>query len=236
MKKVLEFFGLTNTEAKIYLALLNLGPSTATTIAQKASIHRRSAYDTTSRLIKKGLIGYITKNNRKYFEAVDPERLKELIKEKEQAFNEILPQLKAKYQTTIEKQETIFFKGKNGLKNIFEDQLATKQEILILGASPLAQVVLKYHFHWFNKRRETKKIPIKLLYNILHRKKRNLKYSKIKYLPKSFQNPAAMNIYGDKVAIIHWSKERPFAILIHDKEVAQGYRNYFNGLWTIAKQ
>ncbi len=109
MKKVLEFFGLTDTEAQIYLALLNLGPSTATTIAKKANIHRRSVYDTTTRLIKKGIIGYIIKNNRKYFEAVDPERLLEIIKEKEQAINNILPQLKAKYQTTIEKQETIFF-------------------------------------------------------------------------------------------------------------------------------
>jgi hypothetical protein len=45
-----------------------------------------------------------------------------------------------------------------------------------------------------------------------------------------------MNIYGDKVAIIHWSKERPFAILINEKDIAQGYRNYFELLWKGAKK
>jgi len=236
MEKALEVFGLTKTEIKVYLTLLNTGPSSAGTIAKKAGIHRRSVYDSTSRLIQKGLLGYIVKNNKKHFEAVNPDRLLELVKEKEQTLNKILPQLKTKYTGMLEKQETLFFKSKDGLKTVFEDQITTKKEILILGASPLAQEILKYYFHWFNKRREQKNIPVKLLYNEIHKKKRNLKLAKIKYLPKSFQNPAAMNIYGDKIAIIHWSKERPFAILIQDKEIAQGYRNYFNGLWNIAKK
>jgi sugar-specific transcriptional regulator TrmB len=236
VEKALEVFGLTKTEAHIYWTILQLGPSTAGIIARKAGVHRRSVYDATARLSEKGLLGYITKNNRKYFEAANPERLTELLHEKEQAVQAILPRLQKQYESVMEKQETLFYKGKNGLKTIFEDQLVTKKEIFILGASPLAQTLLQYYFHWFNKRREKKCIPIKLLYNELHRKRRTLKFATIKYLPKEFQNPAAMNIYGDNVAIIHWSKERPFAILIKDKEIAEGYRNYFKLLWGIARR
>jgi hypothetical protein len=105
-----------------------------------------------------------------------------------------------------------------------------------MGASSLAQTILSYYFHWFNKRREQQRIPVKLLYNEKDRKKRNLKYAQIKYLPAQVQNLAAMNIYGDKVAIIHWSKERPFAIVIQDKEIANGYRTYFEFLWSNAKR
>ena len=205
MEEALEVFGLTPTEAKVYVTLLNLGPSTAGILARKAGIHRRSAYDVTDRLSQKGLVGYIIKNNKKYFEAVNPERLPELLQEKEHALRNILPSLKAKYGAAMEKQETLFFKGKNGLKTVFEDQLATKKEILIIGASSLAQIILSYYFHWFNKRREQQHIPVKLLYNERDRKRRSLRYAQIKYLPAQVQNLAAMNIYGDKGAIIHLS-------------------------------
>ncbi|MDP3917386.1 MAG: helix-turn-helix domain-containing protein [Nanoarchaeota archaeon] len=236
MEKALEVFGLTNVEAKVYLELLNLGPSTAGMIAKRSGVHRRSVYDAVARLTEKGLIGYMLQNNVRYFEAVDPEKLKKLLEEKQEALDNILPKLKTKYLGGMEKQTTVFFKGKNGLKNVFEDQIKTGGEILIIGASPLAQTMMKYYFNWFDKRRVQKSIHVKLLYGENYRKKRNFKYAQIRYLPKEFQNPAAMNIYGDNVAIIHWSEERPFAVVIKEKEIADGYRNYFNLLWDIGKR
>ena len=57
--------GLTDNESKVYLALIDLGPSLAGQIARKTGMHRRTVYDTIEMLIQKGLIGYIKKNNRK---------------------------------------------------------------------------------------------------------------------------------------------------------------------------
>src|SRR3989338_3576159 len=227
MEKILENLGLTALEAKVYLTLLDLGPSLAGVITRKSGIHRRTVYDALERLIQKGLIGYIIRNNRRYFEAADPERLRELMKEKEDAITKILPELKAKYNFIRERSETLFFRGKNGLKTVFEDELAVGKEILIVGASPLADELLQYYFIWYDRRRIQKKILLKLLYNETQRKKRTIALAEIKYLPPKYANPAAMNIYGDRVAIIHWSKENPFVVVIKDKEIAQGYRNYF---------
>lgn len=229
-------FGLTKLESKVYLTLLDIGPSIAGVITRKSGIHRRSVYDALERLIEKGLVGYIVKNNRKYFEASNPDKLLELLKEKEELLQEKLPRLKEKYENTFEKSETLFFKGKNGLKTVFEDQLSVKKEVLILGASTLAREILKYYFHWFDKRRVEKKIKVKLIYNESERKKRKIKLAEIRYLPKEYHNPAAMNVYGDRVAIIHWNKDNPFVILIKDKDIADGYKNYFNLMWDIAKR
>ena len=44
----------------------------------------------------------------------------------------------------------------------------------------------------------------------------------------------AINIYGDKTAIILWAKV-PVAIVIKHPEITQGYKNYFELLWEIAK-
>lgn len=236
MEKILENLGLTALEAKVYLTLLDLGPSLAGLITRKSGIHRRTVYDALERLSQKGLIGYIVKNNRKYFEAANPERLQELLQEQEDKITKILPELKAKYNFIQEKSETLFFKGKNGLKMVFEDQLSVGKEILILGASPLAEELLRYYFIWYDKRRIQKGIKIKLLYNESERKKRNIKLAEIKYLPSQYSNPAAMNIYGDRIAIIHWSKDNPFVILIKDNEIAEGYRKYFELMWRISKK
>ncbi len=235
MEDVLEDFGLTKLESKVYLTLLDLGPSLAGLITRKSGIHRRTVYDALERLMQKGLVGYIIKNNRRYFEASDPERLLELLKEREETVKNIIPELKLKYEKTFDKAETLFFKGKNGLKTVFEDQLNIKKEILVLGASSLTSEVLKYYFNWFDKRRIEKKVKLKLIYSEDARKKRDIKFAEVKYLKVNDSN-TAVNIYDDRVAIVHWKKENPFVILIKDKDISDSYRNYFNLIWGIAKK
>ena len=48
----LKQIGLTTNESKVYLALLDLGPSLAGQISRKTGLHRRTVYDTTEGLIK----------------------------------------------------------------------------------------------------------------------------------------------------------------------------------------
>ena len=233
MEELIEF-GLTKNEAKIYLSLIDLGPSLAGVISRKTGVHRRSVYDAIERLIEKGLIGYITNNNRKYFQAVNPRKLLDLIKEKEELINKILPDLEKKYNFIKEKQETLFFRGKQGIKSIFEDQINEAKEILIFGASKGVSEVLKYYLPIYNKRRINKKIKIKIIYDIKSKSKHSkIPLSEIRYLP--YKSYATTNIYANKVAIILW-QENPLAILINDKKIAQSYREYFNLMWKTAKK
>tara|TARA_Y100000310_G_C20626074_1_gene785961 strand:- start:63 stop:788 length:726 start_codon:yes stop_codon:yes gene_type:complete len=236
----LKEFGLTNNESIVYKSLLELGPSLAGQISRKTGLHRRTVYDTTEMLIKKGLIGYIIKNNRRLFEASSPKKFLDIIKEKENRINELLPEMLNFFEQTKEKQETNFYKGKHGLRTVFEDQIETKQEILVLGASPLAYEILQFYFKWFDKRRKEKKIKTKIIFNKTNKRKTNKKQkiplSEIRYLPQKYTSPLAVNIYGDKVAIILWSKENPLAIVIKNKEISEGYVKYFELMWRIAKK
>ena len=61
---ILKEAGLTTNESLVYKALLELGPSQAGIISRKTGLHRRTVYDTTERLIQKGIIGYILKNKK----------------------------------------------------------------------------------------------------------------------------------------------------------------------------
>jgi hypothetical protein len=145
--------------------------------------------------------------------------------------------LQLKHQMSKEKQETNFFKGKEGVKTVFEDQIKEGKEILIFGASAQANDIIKYYFPHFDKRRIQKNIRVKLIFDDGARKSdyiKNIPLKDVRYLPKEFASPTATNIYGDKVSIIVWS-DTPIAILIHQKEVADGYKKYFELLWKIAK-
>jgi len=225
--------GLTDNESKVYLALIDLGPSLAGQIARKTGMHRRTVYDTIEMLIEKGLIGYIQKNNRKLFQAANPDRLLEIIKEKQNILSPFVESLQEKFHSTKEKEETNFYKGKEGLKTIFEDQLNSK-EILILGASPKAYDILQFYFKWYDKTRKQKKINSRIIASDKKIEKSKIPLAEIRYLPQKYENPVSVNIYGDKTAIILWAKE-PIAILIKNKEIASAYKTYFELMWRIAK-
>lgn len=140
-------------------------------------------------------------------------------------------------QKEKEKDETFFFRGKEGLKSVFEDQLEEGKEILILGASPLAYEILDIYFHWFDKKRVKSRIKTRIIFNKEKQEKiKKIALSEVKYLSHEYSSPLAVNIYGNKVAIILWSKDNPFVILIKQKEISDGYRKYFELMWKIAKK
>jgi len=227
----LDQAGLTKNESGVYLALIDLGPSLAGQISRKTGLHRRTIYDTTEMLIKKGLVGYMLKNNRRVFQASNPIRLLEMIKEKENMLIPLVEKLSGKYAATKEKEETNFYTGKEGLKTIFEDQLSSK-EIIILGASMKAYEILQFYFKWYDKARKQKKIRAKIIAQ--DKRIKNIPLSEIRYLPEKYASPVSVNIYSDKTAIILWASQ-PIAILIKNKEISEGYKNYFSLLWKMAR-
>jgi len=230
---LLEELGLTDSESKVYLALLELGASPIGSITKKTGIHRRNIYDITDRLIKKGLIGYITKNNIKTFEAVNPRRLRDILKEKEKNLDDNFPFLEELFSRTKEKQETNFYKGKAGLKAVFQDQLEQNKEVLIIGATPQAEELLPFYFKWYDQTRLKKKINMKIIaYESLPYK---IPLSEIRFLPGKYSNPLAINIFKDKVAIILWKKD-PLAIVIKNDEIASSYKKHFDFLWKQARK
>lgn len=232
--EIFKQVGMTNNEALVYQALLKSGPNQAGRISRLTGIHRRTIYDTIEMLIKKGLVGYILKNNKREFSAVSPKRLLEIVQEKENSISKIMPEMISFYQVSKEKQETNFYKGKEGLKTVFEDQIEEGKEILILGANSLAYEILQFYFKWFDKRRKEKKIKTRIIFNNTD-KKIHIPLSEIRYLPEKYSSPLAINIYGDKTAIIFWRKENPIAIVIKDRELAESYKKHFELVWRVAK-
>ncbi len=238
----LQEIGMTEKEAEVYLALLRLGSSSASAIIQKTGLHRAVVYDLLERLIEKGLASYATVGRKKFFEAANPNRLIEILKEKEQKIQNVLPSLLelSKFQSTLEVK---IFKGKQGIKSVLEDIIRSKpKEWLSLSSGGETYKTIPYFLEQFHKERIKLKIKVRgLLTNNSTAKKRGkalsaMPFTKIKYLPKTIQTPTVINIYGNSINFYCVTKnEIPFIILIESKELADSFKKYFEWLWRISK-
>ena len=80
--KILEEIGLTKSEIKVYIALIELGPSSKGPIVKKAKITSSKIYEVLDKLTEKGLVSSVLKNNVKHFIASSPTRIKDYMKER----------------------------------------------------------------------------------------------------------------------------------------------------------
>lgn len=220
--------------------LLESGSSLIGEISSKTKIHRRNVYDSIERLKEKGFASWTIKNNRKYFEAVDPHRIVDIFEEKKEKIKSIIPQITKKQRA--ETQNVRVYTGKEGRKIIFEDKLKHRGEQLVLGAHQPSKRISKY-IRIYHKKRIAKKIHLKMLYPPNETEAANyfskLKYIKVRILPKMLsKTPIAINIYGNKVAFLMDNEEKQshLTVLIEDKNLSEDFRKYFYAIWNISEK
>lgn len=242
-EKIVQELGLTRNESKVYLKLLRIGSATAGDITQKSGIHRRNVYDCIERLIEKGLVSFAIINNRRFFRAESPERFLALIDERKSKLEEqreimmgLIPGMKPLLHTA--KQDVRFYRGREGLKAVYNDILVTGKSYIGYGPGEQLEKILKgYLFHYINKRLK-RKIKARLIYEESSRRKWFVsnRLLQVRYLPNEYSSHAALRIYGNNVAIMLFSEDGPLAIVIENKNIADGYRKYFEVMWNASKK
>jgi len=239
-KEILISAGLTVRESEAYLALLELQDASVAEISERTKENRTHVYDTLNSLITQGLVSYVIKNGKKYFRPSNPEKIIEILKEKENLVKEALPMLKELYKPKSKKPVIEIFEGKEGIKTVLQDILKENKEWLCLGSTGKSEELVPFFLSHFHKQRIKQKLPLKVIYNEdgFGRKRgeevSKQKYSQIRYMQKT--SPTTTYVYGEKTIIIHWEKDKLFAVMIQDKEIADSYRSYFNEIWKIAKK
>jgi len=125
MEEELIKLGLSEHEAKVYLAALSLGPSSAAQISEHANIKRPTVYLALENLIKQGLIIENFAGKKRLFEAEKPQKLEKLTKrmrrqvvDAEILLESILPGLVKFPKQYAEEPKVSFYSGVEGLKNI----------------------------------------------------------------------------------------------------------------------
>ena len=244
-EEILRDIGLSPNEARIYESLLQIGESSVQKIANKSGIHRRNIYDTLSKLIGKGLACEVYIKGEKNFKAINPRRLLELLKEKEDKINNVLPQMQAKYEAVEEKEEAYLYRGIEGFKSYLQDILKSRETVYFIGAKAFwLDERLKHFLPRFQ--RERKKLGIKFMhlfdYEVKEQKPEILKLvgKPYKFMPKEYSSPTAVDIFGDYVVTFVGVKpgelyHEPLMFVMKSRKLADGYRKFFKFMWNNCK-
>ena len=237
----LKEIGLTESESRIYLALLKLGSSKKFEIIKEAKISPSKMYEVMNKLINKGLVSYTLKNNVKYFQASPPSKIedyldrkfKKLEKQKKE-FEKVKKELE-RIKPKEQKTEVQTFIGIEGLKTVFDLILSSSKKgenHYVIGANKHPES-LRLFFTKINNKIKEKKLKFHVLID-----EKSKEYAKriirkgekipetLKYIP--YSSPVEITISKIYTLIIIFSEPDPVSILIKDKNVSKSFIEYFN--------
>lgn len=240
-----ETLGLTEVEGKVYLALLELGGGYVSSIAKKAKIPRVNCYHTVEKLTEKGLVSFITKENVRYYSAEPPQRLVSTLEEKVRYAKGVLPELLSLTNALTFKPKIKYFEGEEGIKNIMEDTLKAKSDVLgysnLKGAADLfGDYIREYAEEKMRRKIKTRIIcpssPEAFDYIKNHYPKDfPLELIEILFVnPKEFWFEHEVTIYDDKVAVISLNKEELIGMIFESSVYARSQTAIFNLAWLGA--
>lgn len=244
-------FGLTNTEAKIYLACLALGPDSVQHIAAKAKLNRVTVYGIISDLIQKGFLHEDSVNNKRKFAAYPPMKLydvlsreHEQLERKKESLNTLIPQLKALNKSATSKTNIIYYEGEEGLKNWASDALETKGELLEWTkiesfSQPFSEYLQSYYYpEKFKRRIPTRFIfidtPEARAYAKSYCDNKKASPMKARFISqKLFDTSGFMVIFNDRFSVALPKEMR--AVTIVDQLIADTQRKIWEFGWLHAK-
>ncbi|MBI4426893.1 MAG: hypothetical protein HY569_00175 [Candidatus Magasanikbacteria bacterium] len=132
--ELLNKLGFSDKSVKVYLAMLQLGPSSVRKLAEFCELNRGTAYDTLKWLQEKGVVTFYQKQTKQYFVAENPKKLLSLaknqeveLKEAQERIGRAIPELQALYNKGGERPVARYYE-KDELNRILEDVLITCEE------------------------------------------------------------------------------------------------------------
>lgn len=240
--------GLTDGEIKVYLALLELGSSTTGPIVDKSGIARSIIYQILEKLMQKGIVSVITKEQTKYFQAAEPSKLLDYIDERASTLQhnrhvveKLLPQLSL-LKASAPESDVQLFTGFRGTVVVHE---RTYQK-LKYGESYWAMGIPAYqpgphHAYWQrdHQRRAKAGISCRLLFEAdtepeILRNRNSYQRCEARYMPADFKTPAWFLGYAD-VTAISIPAEKPISVEITNQKIADSFKSYFDDFWKKSK-
>ncbi|MEK6973924.1 MAG: helix-turn-helix domain-containing protein [Nanoarchaeota archaeon] len=247
--QILRNIGLTNSEIKVYVALLKIGISSKGSILKESKTAPSKLYYVIDKLIEKGLVSIITKNNVKHFSPAPPLRIKDYLDKKkeeimknQELLDNLLPKLNTIKNKKVKETKVGVFIGWKGMETVYLDLVSNchkndKAYILGAGASSNEERLERF-FLRYSKLALKKGVKTKIIFDESSKayverieKKLGKKYDR-KFLYEA--TPSEILIHKEKVVILI-RKEEPIVIVIEDLETSRSFLSYFNILWDIAK-
>ena len=250
----LEQLDLSESEAKLYLTLLEIGPLDVRTLAQRLGIKRTTAYTYTDQLIERGFVIKLVEKSVTKVAAIQPEEsLPYLVEQKAQVsktMQNALPQIidalhtafPLKNRKTSEEPEIKYYKGKLGVKKIYEDALQSKELRSYVNVAIMYDHLPENSLVFAKALKENTTIKIFEIIEDSAISRKQTEYQtnnanqegyRYKFLPQEVKLSAADTlIYDNKVAIINVG-DTITGVVLHNSDYYKNSRELFDFNWRM---
>jgi len=237
--------GLTQGEAKVYLAMIQIGPSRVGKIVEISGVSQSKVYNVLDRLILKGLASYNLQDNIKHFQSLEPSRLHEYIQRKE---DEIRRQKEGLAQIINNLSKNVYA-TKRSTSEIFAGERSLRSAYMTILSDSKKGDILRYFYPYpdahenaspfysrFYKYQKSKGLIERGIVNSDFKNSQHFKEipRDVKLRHVNFPLPGTIDIFPDKLLIIDWKTIT--GILITSSEIASIFVDYFDSIWKIAQR
>jgi len=240
---LVENLGLTDKEAAVYLAILELGASTVQPIANHSGVKRTSIYYFINHLVELGLVEVAKVRNRLTYKALSPERMVSLQENRLKEIRQALPSFLSVFNVSTEKPKISYFEGPEQMKNILLEEARCKKELLaIWSAQEVTELFGTKLLKETNDTRRAKGVHVRVVRlkdndesfgQFLGGEQEN---RELRYAPEGTNFPMAISIYDTGKVGLLTSRKEGFGILIESEEFTQAMRTLFEAFWSVSKE
>jgi sugar-specific transcriptional regulator TrmB len=236
--------GLSEKEASVYLALLEIGRASVKQIAKKSVVNRTTAYEILEALSTRGVVSRSEEKGKVAYIAESPTRFEVVLRKEEQSLKqkkehlqEAMPQLFALYNAMEDKPGVRFFEGEEGIATAREAMTSAGGEMLSFcaydeGLLRLAQIAEEQRI------RATKRTHGRIVFAMkpgVPVRSLDTKNWEIRQLPyESYPFTGEVNIGKGKIGAFVF-RTKPIAFILESHEMADLFRVLFEMAWITAK-
>ncbi len=230
--------GLTESQAKSYLALIEHGTLSPTALAEQTGESRTNAYMICDKLVTLGLA---TKKDasKAIYSPTHPsalellaEKRRKIIQRDEQTLKNGLGELIDYYYEKAEMPGVRYLKGRDGQVKIYEDILAQKQPMYLIRTPNEKKFFGKEILRDFIANRMKRSIPVNALTPFMDDSNMDPAKDAEKLLTRQFMPaecytaPVEIDIYGSRTSFISYGEELT-GVIIDNPHIADAMRQVF---------
>lgn len=244
-EEMLKNAGFSKEQAQIYSLLLKEGAQQARKIVSKLAIKRGLAYKVLDQLVKLNMVEKVEKQGKvTVFQPKHPNEIVEILENRKRDLNTatesikaIVGQMSSDFNMISGKPNVQFFEGLEGVRQVLEDTLYTKEELISYVDLEVIEKYIKDINTWYVGEREKYQIKKRgLVLDTPFNRKFLENYHKTitenRILPiDSEPFSTIMHIYDDKVSYITFG-ESIIGVIITNPNIATMHKKLFEFTWN----
>lgn len=240
--KLLEESGFTDKEARVYLALLELGKGNVTEIAKISSLKRPIIYIILEGLIKRGFASELPEQKINTYQATDPSVILGQLRGITRNFSEMLPILRTLGGKGKKRPKIRYYDTKEGILKIWDGEMNVAKEAFFISSykrieerfpGKIADWTEKAGKGLVNK--GFRHLISNSAFELELAKKFLAIEQKVRIMPELEISHMDFTIYDNKLAITSLEDE-PFIVVIESEELVNSIRPLFEMAWNNGRE